>query len=258
MTTAYFWRGDYGEKRNFGDELNALLLSHFSDINAKWSEPWNADILCGGSSLDVLPRTDYHGYVIGAGQLHESTRTDLRYATVLGLRGKLTRDRVVLAKHAIQPVLGDVGLLASEMATPIPNRYEIGVVAHLTDTELYPRELANARKYGYAEPINIDVTDDPIRVIETIGSCRKIIASSLHGIVTADAFHIPRRTEIAPALIDDSVHEGGIWKFRDYESAIGQAVKFGVLQIAPRVRIEEIQRDLFNCFSRLKEMYRVL
>src|SRR5665213_1413534 len=173
MTTCYWWRGDVrtGPVANFGDLLGPLLLSHFSDIEVTWAPPEEADIICSGSLLDVMPRADYHLIVIGAGQLHESTNTDLRYANVLGLRGQLTRDRVALAGHAKAPVLGDVGLLCSELANVTPNRHPIGCIPHLTDKELYPRELARARKYGYAEPHLIDIANDPIKVISEIGSC---------------------------------------------------------------------------------------
>ena len=44
----------------------------------------------------------------------------------------------------------------------------------------------------------------------------------------------------------------------DYSSALGQAITFGTLQTAPKVRIEEIQRDLFNMFTTLKGLLRVL
>ena len=91
-------------------------------------------------------------------------------------------------------------------------------------------------------------------MLQEIGSCHKIISSSLHGIIAADAFGIPRRAERFPAMIYDAVHEGGDFKWRDYASAIDQPIEFGTLQSAPRGRIDQIQSDLFEMFQNLKEL----
>lgn len=250
MSAAYWWR----DAPNFGDLLAPLLLEHFAGVRVAWDTPENADIICTGSVLDVMPRSDWDGIVAGSGQLHADTSTDLTNATVLGLRGHGTRSRV--SYHG-EPCIGDPGLLAADLATPTLNKYPIGVVPHWTDTELFPRELARARRYGYAEPHLINVTDDPLLVVAEIGSCRKIVASSLHGVITADSFGLPRRAEPFPAMTTDAVHEGGRFKWDDYASALGQPIQFGTLQTAPKVRVEKIQHDLFLMFATIKGILNV-
>ena len=254
MTTAHWWRGDErtGAVSNLGDALTPILLSHFAGIDATWAPPESADILCCGSVLDSIPRSGWRGVVMGAGQLHESTRTDLTFATVAVLRGTLTRQRVQTHNH---PVIGDPVLLASELVTPKPNSIEIGVVPHWDDKELWPRELHNSHHCKYAEPTLIDVTADPLEVVRQIGSCRKVVSSSLHGIVVADAFGIPRRAMPFPSMTTDAAHEGGAFKFYDYASALGQPMEFGKLQTAPKVRVDQIQYDLFTSFQWLRGIY---
>ena len=77
MTTCYWWIGDNHDQLNLGDSLSPVLLSHFADIDVTWAPPDEADIICTGSVLDVMPHTGWTGYVLGAGQLHDTTLTDL-------------------------------------------------------------------------------------------------------------------------------------------------------------------------------------
>lgn len=245
MTTElrlYYW----DERRNFGDLLSPLLLKHFAQLkNVEHASPTEADIVCVGSVLDVLPQKGWRGVVAGSGKLHKETRTDLTDAHVMGLRGFLT-----LADVTLRPVdrrnivIGDPGLLVTELVNPNRGRYPLGCVPHVTDTELFPRELARARREHYAEPLLIDPAGDPLTIITQIASCQKIISSSLHGVITADAFGIPRRTERFPAMFNR--YEGGDFKFADYGSSINQSVQIGVLQEAPRNRVEQLQYELFG------------
>jgi hypothetical protein len=254
---AYYWRGDErtGAVANLGDQLTPLLLKHFAGLDVQWAPPAEADIVCCGSVLDVLPRSGWRGTVIGAGQLHRGTVTDLRDANVLAVRGMLTRERVQCAGT---PVVGDPGLLASELVTPVPNSIELGVLPHWSDHELWLFEQANALKYKYAVPTLIDITGDPLDVIRQIGSCRKVVTSSLHGVVVADAFGIPRRAELAPSMMTNAAWEGGRFKWSDYGSSLGQRVEFGTLQTAPKVRVDQMQHDLFEAFITLRENAGVL
>ena len=254
MTTAYWWRGDerVGSVANVGDQLTPILLSHFADIDVTWAPPDEADLICCGSVLDVMPRHNWHGTVVGAGQLHRGTLTDLSFATVLGLRGSLTRERVQCDGD---PVLGDPALLASELVTPVPNSIELGIIPHWSDMELWAAERDNAVKYGYAVPTFIDITGPPLDVIRQIGSCCKVVTSALHGAIIADSFHVPRRVEPFPAMFTDTNHEGSVYKLHDYSSTLGQKIKFGELQTAPKVRVDQIQYDLFGMFQTLKARY---
>ena len=245
--SAYWWIGDDGTTRNLGDLLAPVLLAHFAGFAPTWAQPKNADLVTIGSVLDVLPAEGWTGVVAGSGALLQQTKIDLTKATVLGLRGKLSASQVKMDPYQVPKlVLGDPGLLAPELVTTPVKRRGIGVVPHVTDNELFPKEWARAKKYGYTLPHFIDVTGDPLEVIQQIAASEKIVASALHGAVVADAFGIPRRLEKFP-LIND-VHQGGTWKFADHNSAVGLPLKWHELQKAPEARVAQIQSDLFNMF----------
>lgn len=242
---AYYWAG----KANFGDLLTPLILKHFCGVDSLWVDPLFADIVVAGSVLDVLP-VMYQGIVAGAGQLHDKTHADLRHAQVFGLRGKLTAERAMLNLLAPDFVIGDPGLLVSEMVpAAAPGSIELGIVPHWSDQELFKTEWQRAKRYDYALPKLIDTTGDPVDVAAAIGSCKKIVASSLHGIIVADSYGVPRRAEKFPNI--DSIHEGGTFKYRDYASALDQDIGFGILRTAPRDTVITIQAQLFAMFQRV-------
>ena len=130
------------------------------------------------------------------------------------------------------------------------NLHDIGIVPHWTDDELWPKETQRARRYRYGECYYIDPARPALEVIKDIAGCRRIVSSSLHGIIVADSFSIPRRTERFKKM--SSIHEGGEFKFHDYASAIEQPLEFGKLQWAPRDKVETIQAALFDMFRSIK------
>jgi hypothetical protein len=237
----YWWQGSPSHRvDNFGDGLNVPLLNHFAHIDAQWASPREADLVCTGSILHSLD-SPFRGTVAGAGELYEDTRIDLRFADVRGLRGPLSASQAILRPSQSDYVLGDPGLLASELVEANRDRYRIGVVPHVTDRQLWDIEREKLKQW---DPILIDPTLPPLDVVSRIGSCNKVVSSSLHGLVVADSFGIPRRAERFPAMAGP--HEGGDWKFRDYGASIGQPVEFGKLQAAPIETIYRIQSELFD------------
>ena len=243
----YWWRGE----PNFGDLLCPIILEHFCGVSVGWSDPVDAEIVSCGSVLDLLPESGYSGIVAGSGKLLEATALDLSQAAVWGVRGPMTLAGMILTDRDYRNMtFGDPGLLVSDLVNVERDLYDLGCVPHVTDVELFEREVSRARTYNYPEPILINPADDPLTVIRMIGSCRKIISSSLHGIVTADAFGIPRRTEMFSAMWTNP-HEGGTFKFQDYGASLNQPIEFGTLQQAPENTVERIQVELFDMFTSL-------
>lgn len=255
---SYWWTGvdrwNDTVVSNFGDELAPLILGQFAGINVSWSEPANAQIITVGSVIDVLPQTGWTGVVAGAGKLLATTTTDLTQATVVGLRGPLTLEGLKLKReHRHNLVLGDPALLVPDFVTVQRDATVLGCVPHISDTELYPREVARANRDHYTPPVLIDPSDNPLDVVAAIGGCQKIISSSLHGIVVADAFGIPRRAESFSEMTTNP-HQGADFKFRDYSESIGLSVEWGTLQQANHNRIEAMQCDLFDMLRSVQHL----
>lgn len=229
IPTAYWWIG----RPNFGDLLTPLLMAHFCETEVVWALRESADMIMVGSLLDQMP-SDWAGLVAGAGQLHAKFLVDLPRATFLGVRGPLTA--FSLGSRGKDLCIGDPGLLANELVQPT-KEHVLGIVPHWSDIELEFRP-----EFKSFDPLIIRPSGDPIEVLRQIGSCRKIVSSSLHGIIVADAFGIPRRTEMAKIF----VREGGDYKFRDHAAAVGVPFKVGVTQQAPRYLIQDRQHELYD------------
>lgn len=236
----YYWK----IKKNFGDLLTSLLLKRFSHLDSQWSEPKDAELVSVGSILEHLPE-DWSGIIAGCGKLHENTKINFPNAKILALRGPLTAKGL---KGDF--VLGDPGLLADELVGDQDKIYDLGIVPHWTDTKLEHNPMF--KKYN---PKIIRVSDDPIEVIKQIGQCKKIVSSSLHGIILADAFGIPRRIEIPPRSLTHPHQEGGYFKWLDYSESINMKFEVGVTQEPDRNKIIEKQNELFNVFEEIKSIY---
>ena len=228
-------------KRNWGDLLGPILLRYFSQIETILSSPENADMVSVGSIIDLLPST-YSGYILGSGKLRGSHIKVPNSAKILALRGPLSAQGI----HK-DIALGDPALLADEMVGPVDKLYNLCLVAHWSDRNLYKR--AELLKYN---PVLINPLDDPINIIKTIGQSRKVVTSSLHGMIVADAFGIPRRFEMTPQL----GKEGGLFKFLDYNLAVGvRNFEPGKLIEPSRFRVNDRKHELYDVYrdaSRLK------
>lgn len=240
MVKVYYWTS----RPNFGDALSSLLLQKFSHLSSEWTEPNDAQLVVVGSVLDRLPK-DWNGVIAGAGKLHERTDVTFPNARILALRGPLTA-KGVKGNFA----LGDPGLLADELVQDEDKRYDLGIVPHWTDTALENNPLF--KRYN---PRIIKVNGDPLEVIREIGRCKKIVSSSLHGIILADAFGIPRRIEIAPRMLTHQHQEGGLFKWHDYSASLDMKLEIGLTQEVDRNIITERQYELFDVLEEVKRIF---
>lgn len=218
---------------NFGDALAPFLIARFANLEASWASPWRSDAAVIGSVVDRLPAR-YRGAVIGIGLLERESARNLSGAHILGLRGELTLRAAGLRGEI---VLGDSGLLAAELLGRRPETsHPLGVVPHFRDQLLAQR---------HPDALHIDVSQPPLDVIAAIASCSRIVSSSLHGLVTADAFGLPRRWEPSPAM------RGGAFKFADYASALGTTIEPETWASAPPRQVELVIGRLRDAFAAL-------
>lgn len=229
----YWWTG----RANFGDALAPLLLARFARLNPEWSDLATADLVTVGSVLEGARNK----VVLGTGKLYEATVPDPtnRY---LAVRGPRTREGVPSPGTT---GIGDPGLLAGELVVVGRRTTQLGIVPHWSDAALPVDE-----RFTKYNPRIIDPGGAPLDVVRQIGECHKIVSSSLHGLIVADAFGIPRRLERAPRLLD---HEGGLFKFDDYNRSVGVETKVGVTQRASLQAVETLQHTLFDLYDDLED-----
>lgn len=239
---AYWWR----EVPNFGDSLAPLLLKRFANIEkVQWDTISRASIASIGSILEHIPPL-WDGYILGSGKLMEFSRLHLhtRTAKILAVRGPLSA-RGVPGDFA----LGDPGVLADELVGPQEKMWDLGIVPHWQDDTLVER-FYPLIKHPFTVRV-INPAGDPLQVLREIGSCRRIVTSSLHGMIAADAFGgIPRRVEICSRMKED----GGDFKFRDYSAAIQTKFEEGVMIEASRFRVEDVKFALYDAYQALGDV----
>lgn len=233
MTTAYWWK----DHANFGDRLTPLLLERLGGLQVSWAKAAEAQIVACGSVLSHLPRA-WPGIVFGTGKESKHRHVDLSHANVLALRGHLTAQD---SKAHPGYIFGDPGLLVSQLGIVPTEQHELGVLPHWEDRQLRLR---------YPKALLIDVHRPPLEVIAQVASCKRLVSSSLHGIITADAFGIPRRWERFPKV------QGGGFKFVDHGTVVGPFLP-GEWRTADRAKVERATNDLLAIIEAIGASLRV-
>jgi pyruvyltransferase len=159
------------------------------------------------------------------------------------VRGPLSA-RAVNAKDF---ALGDPGILADELVGLQDKNYDLGVLPHWQDNTDLVRKYRRIMPKG-TSILAIDPTENPLEVVRKIGQCRRLVTSSLHGMIVADAFGMARKVEICPLMLKD----GGDFKFRDYSASIHTPFKNGVMMAAPRARVEDLKSQIYDAFKLAK------
>jgi pyruvyltransferase len=203
--SAYWYR----KELNFGDLITSALLKHYG-FTPVFTRPSKARLAGAGSILEHLPN-DFTGVILGSGFILETSSMSFPKATILALRGELSRQRVGAAQKL---AFGDPGLLASEvMPRREQKKFTLGIVPHYLErsNSLFGQLIV---RLGHDATL-IDAQQEPLTVFAAIDQCEYILSSSLHGLVVADSLGIPNRWLASVNLW------GGRFKFDDYYSGIG-------------------------------------
>lgn len=223
--------------QNWGDKLNPYLASrisgreviHRAEIYPVMRWPVHYWI---GSHLSAACN-DPQAIVWGAGFISSQDAVVANPAKVYAVRGWLSNEKLKKAGITPPDVVGDPALLLPRFFQPArkyPQR-ALGVIAHCFErTDPF---FLKARQWGNAR--FIDICGDIEDVVEKIVSCDRIVSSSLHGIICADAYGIP-----SVWLHASDKPKGDGFKFRDYFSSVGREDR-GPLFVSESTEIEEIE-----------------
>lgn len=233
----YWWN----EHPNFGDRLAPYILSRFAGIQSQWAPLDEADNVVTGSVLHHIG-PNWSGTVLGAGLLRADLPIKLRDARVLALRGPMT---LKYMPHLVKlGAMGDPGLLADELVEVETRTWDVGILPHWSDTELASRKEFYNPKWTTRV---ISPGLHPLAVVRSIGQCRKLVTSSLHGVIVADGFGIPRRIEHTRLFNLDTM-----FKFQDYLCSIGEELVIGEATKAHRGLVEARKHELYDVFESLR------
>lgn len=200
----YYWN----DISNFGDYLSLKLVERITGGAVRECDSWlckEQKFLAIGSILINARNRDV---VWGTGM--NAKRTDpklfkIKNLDIRAVRGPLTRDFIIKNFHVDCPeVYGDPGLLMPyffpEFKRKENPKYEYIIIPHYSEEHLFPKGIIP----------NVVYPTDPWReIIRKILDSKLVIASSLHGLVVADAYGIPAQ------YIRVTEHEP-LFKYFDY------------------------------------------
>lgn len=198
-------------RKNFGDWLSPALCQHISKREIVYAAPNECDLVAIGS---ILHRIKNHFWnrrvgIWGSGFISEQEPISARHR-FHAVRGKKTAG---LIKGASIEAFGDPGILVDLLLpehAKVPKKHKVGIIPHYKD-QANPAVLALASNMGDVKML--DIFSETSEFLHQVASCELILSSSLHGLVTADAFGIPN----AWIKISGNVR-GDDFKFRDYYS----------------------------------------
>ena len=196
-------------KPNFGDVLTPYILRHFRIPHTRVPNPASANALCIGS-IAKFAKAGTHVY--GSGFMSQNDPVAAK-AVWHWVRGPYSRQKVLKAGGSCPELYGDPAMLLPLLWEPSEKIHEVGIVPHYVDFQ-------DCRKMFPDLPVIDLVTHDCKEVVRQITSCKKIISSSLHGIIAAHAYGIPA----AWVPFSDRLNGDGI-KFRDHYASVGLEAK---------------------------------
>ena len=167
-----FW---WKDQSNFGDALADNIVTWLTGQRPTWSDRSSKYLTIGSIIHFALP-----GDSIWGSGLLTADAPPIARCRVLAVRGPLTRQAL-----KVECPMGEPGLLVPLVYPDARPRKpaDIGLVPHHSELPLVKRHLAGFKI--------IDVTQPPKIVVESILGCKRVLSSSLHGLVVADAYQIP-------------------------------------------------------------------
>ena len=218
-----YWHGGAEGTVNYGDTLSPHIVEMMAARRVCFANLARCDMVAIGSILDkAVRKTGKRKWVLNFDELrvwgtgsfgggHLKNHSNLSCHSV---RGPRTRD--LMGLDADLP-MGDPGLLVREWAEKQKPYYPLGIIPHVADwNNPYLKHLSEC----YPKSATIDLRDPDIKgIARKISSCELIISTSLHGIITADAYNIPNIW----LRLSDNVHKAD-WKFTDYFQSVDRNI----------------------------------
>ena len=211
-TIKLFW---WKERHNFGDALNTELINRLSSRRCEWV-PNNYSQEFYMAIGSVIGLASDNTIIWGSGFMDAGWEPYRKPRNILAVRGPLTRKRLVDLKIHCPKIYGDPALIMPELYYPNCERhFDLGIIPHWSNKK---DKFFDQNFNDNIKIIDIEQTscEDFIR---DVMSCKRIISSSLHGIIIADAYEIP-----ALRVHFSKVLWGGDFKFNDYYISIEREI----------------------------------
>ncbi len=216
-----FYQNDKRIKHeNWGDDINYYFLREIINqpvvLFNRTSLAFRLKLrnyLVIGSTIDMLCTRNTE--VWGAGIIDGNKPLEAKPKRVYAVRGPLTRAKLLSEGVDCPEIYGDPVLLTPLYYQPrIYKRYKYGILSHVSNQTIVETLLFNGRSLSECEDVRIIYLGQYTHwhdLIDQVCECETILSSSLHGLIIAEAYHIPNVwIEFGKPLI------GGHFKFHDF------------------------------------------
>lgn len=183
---------------NFGDILTPYILNHYG-IKHQYENLNKAYAISTGS---IIRFARDNMQVLGSGVISRNDKLNPN-AKYLFVRGPITAQMLKEQCGIYPEIHGDPALLLPRIfERDIKPIHDVRLIAHYVDLPEHQN--------------SISTIGNPLKVLREIWACKKVMSSSLHGIVAAHAYGIPAAwVKLSDKLTGDDV------KFHDYAQSVG-------------------------------------
>lgn len=178
-------------KENYGDLLGKYLVEKISGKKVVFAWPekgsfWDYFKPIYVTVGSILTHVNHKCIVWGSGII--SKEYPVKKAKFLAVRGPQTRKFLLEAGYEVPEIYGDPALLLPRYFAPkITKKYKYGLIPHYDDFKVVSNWFQNNPEIHLIDMMTTDVESKTIEFLQ----CKKIISSSLHGIIVAHAYGIP-------------------------------------------------------------------
>jgi pyruvyltransferase len=236
-----WWFNNEGE--NFGDAICPWILEKMTKQEIVRSED--------EGSLASIGSILMYGYsspkvIWGSGAISDYHSSPmLSRHKILAVRGPKSRDRLLEEGFACPEVYGDPSLLLPYLVDgDVEKEYEVSYLPHWVDLQLLRSNKTISENYNI-----IDIRSGIDNVLTEIRKSKRVISSSLHGIIVPEAFGIPSYfTRISTRVTDEIENEFGIIGSR-WHGMVGKRKWFNHKPV-PEIK-RDLGEDLFNSYRKV-------
>lgn len=226
--------------RNWGDRIGGWIFERLSGVSPAWMDLLAPEateqphyltvgsVLRFATSASAVWGSGFitEGEIVGARDWRgDATQEASPAPKIAAVRGPRSRARLLELGLECPEVFGDPALLMPRLYAPAREvEHPVGIICHYADVD-DPR-LSRLR----ADPrfFFIDIMQfDLLRTVREALACERIVATSLHGLVLADAYRIPARWlrmmhQPGAPYAWERAH-WATFKFEDHLAAVGRA-----------------------------------
>lgn len=231
------------DSKNFGDALNIFLVEYLSKKNVFPSKFISNTKYEGEQSYSVIGSicqwSREKSIIWGSGFISDKYVKEhfTKPYKVNAVRGPLTRNIYLENNVDCPEIYGDPALLMPLIYNPkIDVKYEVGIIPHYTDIDSdWVNEQKNNPNVLF---IDIMIACNYEQFVQQIKSCKKIVTSSLHGVILSHAYKIP----VCHIKLSDNL-TGGDFKFNDYLLSVNKIAKTPVTINSKSTPIDKLDFD---------------